>query len=237
MAEVLAHSPLALFIVQAVLIIAVARGIGLFARRVGQPMVIAEISAGIMLGPSLLGWLWPAAKAALFPKESLGHLNLFSQVGLVLFMFLIGLELDLKMLRGRGRAALLISQAGIVVPFVLGALLAYGMHATLADAGVPIGSFMMFMGTAMCITAFPVLARILSERRMMKSKVGAIAITCAAIGDVTAWCLLAFVISTVLARGLHSALRTVGLTALPYRGRPGYSTTSELGCRRHAPRP
>lgn len=214
MVELLAHSPLALFIVQAVLIIGVARGLGLLARLGGQPMVIAEVAAGIMLGPSLLGWLWPAAKAAVFPKESLGLLQMFSQVGLVLFMFLIGLELDPKVLRGRGRAALLISQAGIVVPFAMGALLAFVLRATLLEAGVPLGSFMMFMGTSMCITAFPVLARILSERRMMQTKVGAIAITSAAIGDVTAWCLLAFVVSTVTARGLNRALQTVGLTAL-----------------------
>ena len=214
MAELLAHSPLALFIVQAVLIIAVARGLGLLARLGGQPMVIAEVAAGIMLGPSLLGWLWPTAMAAVFPKESLALLQMFSQVGLVLFMFLIGLELDPKVLHGRGRAALLISQAGIVVPFAMGALLAFALRGELLTAGVPLGSFMMFVGTSMCITAFPVLARILSERRMMQTKVGAISITSAAIGDVTAWCLLAFVVSTVLARGTGGAVRTVALTAL-----------------------
>ncbi|HPH26164.1 MAG TPA: cation:proton antiporter, partial [Pseudomonadota bacterium] len=191
----LLHSPLVLFVTQAILIIAVARTVGVLARRVGQPMVIAEVTAGILLGPSLLGWLAPTLYANLFPAQSMPALQIFSQVGLLLFMFLIGLELDPKLLRGRGRTSLLIGKAGIVVPFVLGSLLALYLYPRVSEPTTRQLSFVLFMGTAMSITAFPVLARILSERRLLRSNVGIVAITSAAIADVAAWCLLAFVIS------------------------------------------
>ncbi len=116
--------PLARFIAQAALIVVVSRGLGLLTRRLGQPMVIAEISAGILLGPSLVGWLWPGFTSAVFPTQSLPLLGLASQVGLLLFMFLIGIELDPKLLRGRANASIAISQTSIVLPFALGALLA-----------------------------------------------------------------------------------------------------------------
>ncbi len=118
--SLLGHSQLALFIAQAVIIIALARALGLLVRYIGLPMVIAEILTGIVLGPSLLGWLWPQLTAALFPKSSLGLLQLFAQTGLVLFMFLVGLELDTKMVKRHGRMSLWVSLAGIAVPFAIG---------------------------------------------------------------------------------------------------------------------
>lgn len=207
----LIHGPLPLFLVQTILIVAASRAIGLATRRIRQPMVIAEIVAGIALGPSLLGWLAPEVSRTLFPADGMPILSLLSHFGLVLFMFFVGLEFDRGFLRGRGHTALVISLAGIVVPFVLGAWLADHLHAELAPAGVPLFSFGLFLGTAMSITAFPVLARILVERRLLRTKIGAMAITCAAVGDVAAWCILACVVSLVRASSLVDGAWTTGL--------------------------
>jgi len=208
----LLHGPLPLFIAQAVLIVGLSRAIGLLARRMGQPMVIAEIVAGIMLGPSLLGWLFPGVAATLFPHESLGLLQMLSQIGLILFMFLVGLEFDPHLLRGRGHTSVVISHTSIIVPFGLGALIALYLYPRLSPESVPFSSFTLFMGAAMSITAFPVLARILVERRLLKTKLGAVTITCAAVDDVTAWCILAFVVAIVRVTSLASALSTTVLT-------------------------
>src|SRR6187402_144589 len=197
-----------LLVLQTCVIIVAARLIGRLARRLGQPSVIAEVMAGILLGPSLLGRLWPSAFHGLFPKASMPGLSLLSQVGLVFFMFLIGLELDPKLLRGRGKSSFAISAAGICVPFGLGALLAMQIYGTQAEVGVPRISFVPFMGIAMSITAFPVLARILAERNLIRTKLGSIALACAAADDVTAWCLLALVVSVVHAKGMGAALIT-----------------------------
>jgi Kef-type K+ transport system membrane component KefB len=202
------HGPLPLLILQACIIIAAARSIGALARCLGQPAVIAEVIAGILLGPSLLGRVAPAFFDTLFPKASFAGLSLVSNVGLVFFMFLIGLELDPKLLRGRGASSFAISAAGIVVPFGLGALLATRIFESNAQPGVGKASFVLFMGIAMSITAFPVLARILSETKLIRTKMGSIALACAAADDVTAWCLLAFVVSFVHAKGPLSALVT-----------------------------
>ncbi len=211
----LIHGPLPLFLVQAVLIIAASRTIGVMTRRARQPMVIAEIVAGILLGPSLLGWLWPDLEATLFPASGMPLLSLLSQIGLILFMFLVGLEFDVKLLRGRGHTAVAISHTSIVVPFVLGLLFATRVYESLAPAGVPFVSFALFMGVAMSITAFPVLARILVERRLLRTRVGAVAITCAAVDDVTAWCILAFIVSVARATSPTDAVRTT-LLALAF---------------------
>ena len=209
------HSPLALFMVQAALIIALSRLVGLGAAALGQPMVIAEIVAGVLLGPSLLGVVSPRMLGVLFPQGSMPLLSMISQIGLVLFMFLIGLELDPKLLRGRAHTSVVISHSSIILPCLLGALLGLYLYPRLSSPDVPFGSFVLFMGVSMSVTAFPVLARILSERRLLKTKVGAIAITCAAVDDVTAWCLLAFVVSIAKSTDLRSAAVTVGL-ALAY---------------------
>ncbi|WP_224243121.1 cation:proton antiporter domain-containing protein [Hyalangium gracile] len=210
-----AQSPLTLLIVQLIVIIGVSRLIGKGARWLGQPLVIAEVVAGILLGPSLLGWLAPQAMETLFPQSSMGILKMLSQVGLILFMFLIGLELDPKLLKGRGHASVAISHTSIVVPFALGAgAAALWLYRILAEPGVSFTSFVLFMGVAMSITAFPVLARILTERRLLQSRVGAIAITCAAVDDVTGWCLLAFVVSIVRASDVTHAAWTTLFTML-----------------------
>lgn len=210
----LIHDPLTRFIAQMVAIIIVSRLLGLVVRRIGQPMVIAEITAGIILGPSLLGLFWPATTEVLFPVASLGHLQLVSQIGLILFMFLIGLELDPGLLRGRGAASVAISYASIVVPFGLGALLAWYIYPRWSSPQVKFSTFFLFCGVAMSITAFPVLARVLSERQLLRTRVGAVAITCAAVDDVTAWCLLAFVVAAARADGYAEAGMTTVLAVL-----------------------
>jgi Kef-type K+ transport system membrane component KefB/nucleotide-binding universal stress UspA family protein len=215
--EVLIHDPFTRFIAQVAVIILAARLLGLGARWLGQPMVIAEITAGILLGPSLLGWLAPGTYQAIFPADSLELLSLVSQLGLIFFMFLVGLELEPGLLRGRGHASVVISHTSIVVPFGLGMLLALYLRPRLSDASVSFLAFSLFLGAAMSITAFPVLARILTERRLLRTRVGALTIACAAVDDVTAWCILAFVVAAARATGLGGAVQTTAL-ALAYIG-------------------
>src|SRR6266545_1321273 len=205
---------LLLLTVEIAVIIAVSRLLGIVFRRFQQPQVIGEIVAGILLGPSFLGWVAPEATATLFPPAVLPSLKVLSEYGVLFFMFLVGLELDPTLLRGRGQAAVVISHISIIVPFFLGALLALFLYIRLSSDAVPFTSFALFLGAAMSITAFPVLARILIERDLLKTKVGAVTLTCAAVDDVTAWCLLAFVVATVRAAGLHQALVTAGLVLL-----------------------
>jgi Kef-type K+ transport system membrane component KefB len=205
---------LTLLLAQIAAILLASRALGVVARAVGQPLVIAEIVAGILLGPSLLGAIWHQGYATLFPASSLAVLQMLSQLGLVLFMFLVGLELDPTLLRGRQRASVLISHASIVVPFVLGIGTAWLLEGSYKAPSVPFLSFGLFCGVALSVTAFPVLARILSERGLMQSRVGAIAIACAAVDDVTAWCLLATVVAITHAHAMTDALWTLGLAAL-----------------------
>ncbi len=207
------HS-LALLCVQAVLVIGTSRLLAVVLRRLGQPLVIAEVLAGIALGPSLLGVFFPSALAMFFPASSLATLGLVSQLGLVFFMFIIGLELEPALLRGLGKSALAISNTSVALPFALGAGVAWWLAPTLSEPGVPLLNFVLFLGVAMSITAFPVLARILSERGLVHTPVGALAITCAAIDDVTAWCLLALISAVVRSTGLGSAALTVLFAAL-----------------------
>jgi Kef-type K+ transport system membrane component KefB len=175
---------------------------------------MGEMVAGILLGPSLLGWVAPGISAVLFPAESLGFLNALSQVGLLLFMFLVGLELQPQLLRERGRTAVVTSHASIFVPFLLGSILALFLYPRLSDDSVAFVSFALFMGAAMSITAFPVLARILAERNLLHTKIGTVAIACAAVDDVTGWCVLAGVVLLVRSAGSGASLFvTVGGTA------------------------
>jgi Kef-type K+ transport system membrane component KefB len=158
--------------------------------------------AGILLGPSLLGWISPGLSAYLFPANSLGFLNALSQVGVMIFMFLVGLGINSKELKSHGHAAVLTSHVSITAPFVLAAFLSLYLYPKLSDDSVTFTNFALFMGAAMSITAFPVLARILTERDLLGSRLGTIAIACAAVDDVTGWCILAYIV--LLIRSAHS---------------------------------
>lgn len=206
--------PLAILLAQIVTIILVARFFGWICKKIGQPTVIGEIIAGIVLGPSFIGMHFPEFSEALFPVESLGNLQFLSQIGLILFMFVIGMELDLKVLKNKAHDAVVISHASIIIPFALGMGLAYFIYESFAPEGVQFLSFGLFMGIAMSITAFPVLARIVQERGLNKTRLGTIAITCAAADDITAWCLLAVVIAIVKAGSFVSALYTIGMAVV-----------------------
>lgn len=212
--ETLHHNathPLATLLIQILTIIFTARTFGFIFNKLGQPTVIGEIIAGIFLGPSLLGLWFPEYSLFLFPKESLGNLQLLSQIGLVLFMFVIGMELDLKVLKNKTVDALIISHIGIIVPYALGLGLSFFLYKEFAPDTVNFISFGLFMGIAMSIAAFPVMARIIQERNLSKTKLGTLAITCAASDDITAWCILAVVIAIVKAGTIASALFTIAI--------------------------
>ncbi|MDB5273830.1 MAG: transporter, family [Chitinophagaceae bacterium] len=207
--------PLAILLLQIITIIVVARILGYLCKKIRQPSVIGEIAAGILLGPSFVGMHFPEFSAFLFPPQSLGNLQFLSQIGLIMFMFVIGMELDLKVLKNKANDAVVISHASIIIPFALGMGLAFFIYKEFAPTDIKFISFALFMGIATSITAFPVLARIVQERGLSKHKLGTIAITCAAADDITAWCLLAAVIAIVKAGSLMSALYTL-LMAVGY---------------------
>lgn len=188
---------------QLAVVLATCRVVGFLFQKIGQPKVVGEMFAGIALGPSLLGWIAPHTSAYLFPPSSLGFLNALSQVGVVVFMFLVGLGINPKELKKEGHNAVLTSHVSITAPFVLAAFLALYLYPRLSDDSVHFTSFALFMGAAMSITAFPVLARILDERNMLQSRLGTVAIACAAVDDVTGWCILAYIV--VLIRAAHSS--------------------------------
>jgi Kef-type K+ transport system membrane component KefB len=195
------------------------RVLGRVFRLLGQPPVIGEVVAGIALGPSLLGAVSPDAYAFLLPAAVAPSLGLLSQLGVALYMFLIGVELDTALLSGHLRATVTIAQSSIVLPFLLGAALAAVLAPGLAPANVPVTHFVLFMGVAMAITAFPVLARILADTGLTRTDLGRLALTCAAVGDVTAWCLLAFVVGVVQSRqgsALLPSAMTVAYIALMF---------------------
>jgi K+:H+ antiporter len=194
-------------------VVALGRLLAQVCRLFGQPAVIGEVIAGILLGPSLLGRLAPAAADYILPAAVAPTLGIIAQLGVVLYMFLVGLDLDLDAVRTRAHSTVLISHSSIVTPFVLGSVLALWLFPRVATPGVPFTSFALFMGIAMSITAFPVLARILFDRGITRSELGRIALTCAAVDDVTAWCLLAFVVGVAQA-SLRSAAIVGLLTAV-----------------------
>jgi Kef-type K+ transport system membrane component KefB len=182
---------LATFLAQVSVIIGATRLVGYLLKKLNQPQIIGDVTAGILLGPSLLGWLAPSVMAPLFPAGSIEYLNAVSQVGLLLYMFVVGLKLDVATLSQKKYTAILTSNGSIICPFFLGSLLAFYLYPKLTDGGVPLVTFVLFMGTAMSITAFPVLARILDERNLLRDKIGTVAIACAAVDDITAWLMLA----------------------------------------------
>ena len=205
--EVLLHVLLAL-----VVVIIVARLLGALFRRFNQPAVIGEVIAGVLLGPSLLGRVAPGISSYLLPPAVAPFLGVLSQVGIILYMFLIGLELDTGLLRQRAHASVAISHASIIAPFLLGTGLSLWLYPRLSSSDVPFFVFALFMGISMSVTAFPVLARILTDRAMHKSRLGVIALACAAVDDVTAWCLLAFVVSVARSEP-RRVVPTLALTA------------------------
>jgi Kef-type K+ transport system membrane component KefB len=195
------------------IIILATRAMGVVFRSFHQPPVIGEIIGGISLGPSVLGWVLPDFQTYVLPSEIAPTLAIIAQLGVILFMFLIGLEVNLRILRSSGQAMLAISHVSIALPFLLGALLALGIYERYATGAVGFTSFALFLGVAMAVTAFPVLARILTDRGLQKTRLGTMAIGVAAVDDVTAWCLLALVVSVVHAQ-MGSAFLTMGLTVL-----------------------
>ena len=205
-------SPLIIFILQLIIIIVTAQLFVMLVKKIGQPAVIGEIIAGIVLGPSLVGAVLPGFSAFIFREDSLGNLQMLSQVGLVLFMFVVGMELNLEALKKKAKAAVVISHASILVPYLFGVVLAFFLYKYYAPGNIPFYAFALFMGIAMSITAFPVLARIIKERNMVQTRLGTIALTCAAADDITAWCLLAFVIAIVKAGSLSASLYTIIFT-------------------------
>lgn len=209
------RSPLGVLLLQILVIIAFTRCCAKVMRKFGQPEVIGEVIGGILLGPSVLGLLWPAAGALLFPATSLGNLGLLSQIGLIVFMFVIGMEVDTEVLTKKVRSAVLISHASIILPFLLGSLLSLVLYNKgYAPAGVPFTPLCLFMGIAMSITAFPVLARILQERGLSRSPLGTVTLTCAAVDDVTAWCALALVAALSRQGAIANSLSVIALCSL-----------------------
>jgi Kef-type K+ transport system membrane component KefB len=182
-------------------VILVGAVLGRLCRYIGQPPVIGEILAGIALGPSLLGYFSPELMEFLIPHQAvdpnelvLSSLKVISQLGVILYMFLVGLELNASHLKHKAHAAIAISHTSIVVPFALGVILALWLYPLVSEPNVSFLSFSLFIGVALSITAFPVLARILTDRKMHDTPIGTIALSCAAADDVTAWCLLALVV-------------------------------------------
>ena len=196
-------------LIEILLVIGLSRLVGIVFRRIKQPLVIGEIVAGIMLGPSLFGLVAPEMATSIFAPETIPFLGVLSQIGLIFFMFLIGLELDPKYLKGGLNVAILVSHVSILVPFSLGTLLALWLYPQVSDGAVSFTAFALFLGAAMSITAFPVLARILTENNLQNTKLGTLALTCAAVDDVTAWCLLALAIAVTRTNNMAGALPTI----------------------------
>lgn len=210
--DTLLHVLLALAVV-----IVAARLLGALFARLHQPPVIGEVLAGLLLGPSLLGRVAPAAYGFLLPAQISPYLGVLSQVGVILYMFLVGLELDARQLWRGGGSALAISHAGMLLPFLLGAALSLLLYPRLASPAVSFSLFAMFVGTALSVTAFPVLARILTDRGIQRSRLGVLSLTCAAAADASAWCLLAVCASLAgggPARGLHTTALTLAYVAV-----------------------
>ncbi|HEY9748178.1 MAG TPA: cation:proton antiporter [Allocoleopsis sp.] len=198
-----------LVLVEILIVIGLSRLVGAGCRWIKQPLVIGEIVAGIMLGPSLLGLIAPDLAGALFPAETVPFLNVLSQVGLIFFMFLIGLELDPRYLSGQLEIAILTSHVSILVPFSLGSLLSLLLYPLVSNGSVSFTAFALFLGAAMSITAFPVLARIITENNLQGTRLGTLALTCAAVDDVTAWCLLALAIAVTRTNSMVGAIPTI----------------------------
>jgi Kef-type K+ transport system membrane component KefB len=199
------------FLLAMVLIIAVGRLGGWVVRRIGQPRVIGEMLAGIALGPSLFGQFAPDAQHWLFPPELMPHLNLIAQLTIIFFVFLLGANLPLELLRGSGRRAIMLGIGMVAIPVLCGILLANGLSIAYRPDGIPLVSFLLFVGVSMGVTAFPVLVRILDEHGLIRSRIGALGLTSAGIGDAIAWCFLVIAVAAIHDDSSAVAVRTVAL--------------------------
>ncbi len=208
-------SPMAILILQIVVILLAVRIFGWICQKIGQPTVVGEILAGVVLGPSLLGLYLPNVSEFLFPESSLDNIKFLSQIGLILFMFIVGMELNLKTLKNKANEALIISHSSIALCFALGVMVAYYLFGNYTHESTIFLPFALFMGIAMSIAAFPVMARIIHEKGINKTPLGGTIITCAAVDDITAWCLLAAVIAIVKAGSFVSSLFII-LMAIGY---------------------
>lgn len=203
------QSSLGILLLQIIIILLVCRIFGWLFQKIGQPTVIGEIVAGIVLGPSVLGHWFPGISETIFPVASLANINILSQFGLILFMFAIGMELDVGEVRKKLNETILISHTSTVVPFFFGMVTAFFLYGKYADKSTPFLSFALFISIALSITAFPVLARIIQEKGLTKSHLGTIALASAANGDITAWCLLAVVVAIAQAGTMLSAVYNI----------------------------
>lgn len=208
-----AGEPLSRLFMQLLIIITASRLMGMLFSHCGQPAVVGEMAAGILLGPSLFGWLAPEAFHFIFAESSFGTIKLLSQIGVCLFMFVVGMEVDAGHIRSKAQTAALVSHASMVIPYFLGVVLAYFLYSQFAQPGATFTAFALFMGISMSITAFPVLARILQERKLTRTPLGNMAITCAAIGDVTAWSVLAFIVAIAQATSVGASALNLVLVA------------------------
>ncbi len=206
--------PIAILLLQIIIILLVSRFFGYLFSKINQPTVIGEILAGIVLGPSLLGKFFPEAFNFLFTENTMGNLNVLSQIGLILFMFIIGMELNIDNIKHRTNQIIVISHSSIIIPFALGMLLAYFVYEDFAINITRFLPFALFIGISMSITAFPVLARIIQEKGLTKTHLGGISIASAAIDDVSAWCILAIVIAISSTGSMISALFTIFLSII-----------------------
>ncbi len=202
-------SLLGIVIIQIAVILVFANLIGYGLSKIKQPFVIGEILAGILLGPSFLGRVSPSLSGALFPENSVNILMILSQIGLILFMFAIGAELDLQAVRKRLGSLIFISQFSMVIPFAVGLGAAWFLYDQFAPHNVSFLGFALFIGISMSITAFPVLARMVKERGLSHSNIGVTSLACAAINDIVAWCLLAVVVAVVRKGSLVSSFHTI----------------------------
>ena len=206
-------SSFGLLLLQIIIILIACKIVGWLMKKIGQPVVIGEILAGILLGPSVLGHISPETLQSLFPPESLSNINILSQFGLILFMYTIGMELDMGVVRKKLQETILISHIATIIPFFLGILVAYYIYDGYAYDDTPFISFALFIGIAMSITAFPVLARIIQERKLSRTHLGSVALASAASGDITAWCLLAVVVAISQVGNMYSATYNILFSA------------------------
>jgi len=203
------RSSIGILLLQIITILLICRAFGWIFKKFGQPTVVGEIMAGIVLGPSVLGHVLPDVSAFLFPPESLGNISILSEFGLILFMFAIGMELDINEIRKKFNETIIISHTSTIVSFLCGMLTAYYVYDTYAYKGTPFLSFALFIGIAMSITAFPVLARIIQEKGLTKKHLGFVALSSAANDNITAWFLLAIVISITQAGNMIGAIYNI----------------------------